>query len=392
MLRSCQSYSQLLQERLGNFGETSARDVFIATLSRVKGDALQDFHPFLISLRPPLLFTNEEEMKASLASPAPKWKNMFFVLKELLKQVDDLTSSENTRIYKTIKKLFLAEVPKKSKKMILANEEEESSLRADASCVLQNQKLFRWINFIYNLLEHDSVPVRSLINETLTSAKLNDDGWPLTKKVDLCAVRIARNLLVRGTLTSVNATDLKYGAFGGLYVLGGIYCDFVWTPEDRRELSKFFLCLPAGFGSYEKLYQKGFWNNTIAERLPFKEKDMDMPTIHFLGKIFFQCANSIAESIRLCVNHQLLTRHESGSSKGKSYVLPTKKFLFPIIFRRVASDWLKILNCVGLVIHPTIQMKEHLPGKRFTILFCVFAKHEFFIVSILFLCFDKTLL
>jgi hypothetical protein len=142
---------------------------------------LQDFHPFLISLRPPLLLTNQEETKASLASPALKWNNMFFVLKELLKQLDDLTSSENTRIYKTIKKLFLAEVPKKSKKMKLANEEEESSLRADASCVLQNQKLFRCINFIYNLLEHDSVPVRSLINETLTSAKLNDDRWSLTK-------------------------------------------------------------------------------------------------------------------------------------------------------------------------------------------------------------------
>jgi hypothetical protein len=130
-----------------------------------------------------------------------------------------------------------------------------------------------------------------------------------------------------------------------MYVLGGIYCNFVWTPEDRRELSKFFLCLPAGFGSYEKLYQKGFWRNTIAERLPFKEKDIDMPTIHFLGKIFFQCANSIAESIRLCVNHQLLTQHESGSSKGKSYVLPTKKFLFPIIFRRVASD--NLLTTMG---------------------------------------------
>jgi hypothetical protein len=390
-----------LQERLGNYGETSARDIFIATLSRIKEPSLVDMHPFLLFDRVPLLFTNEDVMKSRASSVAPDkgeddpngTKNLFGVLGELFRQAHDNPTAENARIFKAIMKLFIADTPKKSKKR--KHNEEGSTWKVDACCVLQNQKFCRWINFIYELLANDSFPVMSLIKETLASSKLKDEET-LPKKVHMCTVRIAKNLLLRGTLTSVNATDLKYGAFGGLYVLGGIYCDFVSTDEDRWELHKFFLCLPSGFGSYEKLYRKGFWQNSIPERLPFKEKVMEMSTIHLLGKIFFQCTNTIAEAVRLFINHQLGKREAalqvvSGTVGGKPKGLPTKKLLLPVVHRYVASAWLKILNCVGLVIHPTAQMREHLPGKKVTLIFCVFAKHQFFIVSIflMFLCFDK---
>jgi hypothetical protein len=402
VLKACQSYSQLLQERLGNYGETSPRDVFIAALARIVPSTLKevitdsvsvhkkDCHPFLISDDLPLLFTTSEEMSEYIAqdivdNPLPN--NKMLVIQEVM----DLTvvgkGSENARITNALKKLFVAEVSKRTKKRKFSNEEDSKPpLRMESNHVLHQKKLLRWIEFISVLLESDSNPVKALINETLIALKINVQEQQRAKTVRMCIVRIVKNLLLRSTLTSVNATDLKFGAFGGLYVLGGIYCDFVYDESDLLELNHFFQRLPAGVGSYEDLYLKdSTWKSPNKDRLLFQECGMDLPTIYTLGKMFFHCANSIAEAIRLHVNSRIQWHHTNRGEATKTLVIPTKKFLYPIIFRHVATSWLKILNCVGMVIHPTEHTEQLVPGKGNRNIICVFAKHKYFIDSFLIL-------
>jgi hypothetical protein len=121
-----------LQERLGNYGETSACDIFIATLSRIKEPSLVDIHPFLLFDWVPLLFINEDVMKSRASSVASDnlngSKNLLGVLGELFRQAHDNLSSENARIFKAIMKLFIPDTPKKNKKRKLTNNEEEGSI------------------------------------------------------------------------------------------------------------------------------------------------------------------------------------------------------------------------------------------------------------------------
>lgn len=367
VLKACRDYSQILQERLGHYGETTARDLFIKTLQSVDESIFSSEHPFLMSAQVPLLFLTVEDMMDFYTvdeehrSPSKSHR----VIQDLLNQTEDHTITENLRVHDNFKKLFLVEVPKKSKKKKPTDEEEESPpWKVMAINVFHQQKFYRWMDIIFSLLQNDSETVRSLIDETLQGFKQNEDQLPRTQKVEMCVARILKNLFVRGTITSVKSGDLKHGAYGGLYVLGGIFCDFVRTREDKEELSKFFLSLPAGVGSYEKLYSKGTWKNPAPERLPLKESAMDMSSIHFLGKLFFLLTNSMAEAIRLRVNYQIMRRGDAGGKKTSGNL--AKKVVFPIIFRHVATSWLKILNRLGIVIHPTEHMKEHLPGKKLT--------------------------